>query len=462
MLGKTNATISSGGSGGGGGNLVYAENNLIQPSAAGDKVILRKFVAAPDAKSVFNNASLSYFNAYPIIKNNLLFNNYLATSSSASENYLAQINDDLTLSKITNVTYCFNYLSNDKRSKNVQMGYYGDWIFYKNDDAGCYAFNLRTFQNVDLGSVYIYSGFENYFYRNEANYGRDQNIYKFNTQTGALETYCTLFADIGSDYNYMPMGFYKNYHLCCYDANRFNYAYLRLYKINPDTKEVTELQNYDEVWNFNYVDKNMATLPLCPGYYFMKTTTGTVAYVLKIDDANEVAYWNILNCLGFDSDLLYKNYNVSNQTFTVIKPDENGRQILHIMKFNPENWVTLEMVNAIDLTDVLEEISTSLGLQNPSLYYYTAASDNMNRIKVVMHGDGIYHTVLINFDNNLTSWRVVDNTNYNYDELALTAFLTGNTDEDGKLEVKTTLPDKITVALSTGDVNATISVEGND
>ena len=460
MLGKTNATISSGGSGGGGGNLVYAEDNLIQPSAAGDKVLLRKFVATPESNLInyWENGDNGYFSPSGIVKNNMVFS-IIDKRNNEMDTSLSRINDDLTVSTITNLSYYQAATSSSSYVNTLQTFLLGDWLFYK-IGGFCYAVNIRTFYNLSFQD-FIYSGFENYFYKTAVGYGNDQKIYKFNTQTGSMEDYCTIFPSVGSYFYYYPLGFYKNYHLCLYYSGRYLNLNMYLYKVDPETKEVTQVASFGNMEDlFTYNDTDLPTIPLYPGYYFINSST---PYVLKIDDENETAIYRPINCLGFEGQLYAGHYNSVNQTFTVSKKDENDHRMLYILKFNPDNWTVLEMINTIDLTNTFEQIRNENSWESCSLIFYSAVSDDLNRIFVVLgENTGDLHQYLINFNNNLTDWQVVDNANYNYDELTFTAFLTGNTDEDDKLEVKTILPDKINVVLSTGDIDATISVKGND
>ena len=460
MLGKTNATVNSGGSGGGGGNLVYAEDNLIQLSAAGDKVLLRKFVATPESNLInyWVSGDNDYFSPSGIVKNNMVFS-IINKRNIEVDVSLSRINDDLTVSTITNLSYYQTASGSYTYVNTLQTFLLGDWLFYKINNF-CYAVNIRTFYNLSF-QAFIYSGFENYFYRQGVGYGNDQKIYKFNTQTGSMEDYCTVFPSVGSYYYYYPLGFYKNYHLCFYYNGRYPDPTMYLYKVDPETKEVTRVASFGNMEDlFTYNDTTLPTIPLYPGYYFINSST---PYVLKIDDENETVIYRPMNCLGFEGQLYAGHYNSINQTFTVSKKDENDHQMLYILKFNPDNWTVLEMINTIDLTNTFEQIRNENSWESCSLIFYSAVSDDLNRIFVVLgENTGDLHQYLINFNNNLTDWQVVDNANYNYDELTFTAFLTGNTDEDDKLEVKTILPDKINVVLSTGDIDATISVKGND
>ena len=154
MLGKTNATVSSGGSGGGGGNLVYAEDNLIQPSTAGDKVLLRKFVATPESNLInyWVSGSNSYFSPSGIVKNNMVFS-IINKRNNEMDVSLSRINDDLTVSTITNLSYYQTATSSSSYVNTLQTFLLGDWLFYK-VYVYCNAVNIRTFSIKSLIVIY--------------------------------------------------------------------------------------------------------------------------------------------------------------------------------------------------------------------------------------------------------------------------------------------------------------------
>ena len=181
--------------------------------------------------------------------------------------------------------------------------------------------------------------------------------------------------------------------------------------------------------------------------------------MIKIDESAQTFYYAPLNCLGFEDDISPAHYNTTNKTFTIIKP-EDSHIFLNILKFNPEKWRELEFFERIDLTDSLENFRQSIGAENLSVSRYKYVSDDLNRLNLVVYDGSSCYALIMNLKNNLTSWQAVPDFTYNYNKCTLTAITTGKTDEHEKIEVKTTLPDKISISLNANDTNATITVEG--
>lgn len=462
MQGKTNATAGS--VGGGGGDLLYAWNKRVSNDAsAGDKVLLKRFATTemqhneipevPD-RSKYGLSLLG------IIGNNLLFNAIDIGNANRTQT-LNVINDDLSVNKIMNLSYdAGNDHLNDVYYRNTTYDFLlGKWLFY----CGSYSsngVNLATLQNNQYNRL-IYQGADNIFSMNAISYGNSQNLYKFNETTGAMDLYCTVFPDVGSYYRFYSGMFYKNLFLCHHSSNQFFDCYLKLFKIDPETKTVTLLKNYgDYLWKIDSNNEMAPFVQLCPGYAL--ATGNGIYYCIKLDDQNETMKYNIIDTLGY-SGLHNQYYNHQNQTFSILQNTEDDRLVLHIVKFNPENILSFEKVKDVDLTQVRDELAATTGLNDWEVYDYGAVSDNLNRIRIVFKtasGTTRYQSVLVNIETKLSDWTIIDDTFYNYDDKVLTAITTGNQDADGKFEIKSTLPDKINVRLDTGEVDAEITVDG--
>ncbi len=440
MKGKTNSALGGGGSGG--GELIFAENALNKDSVeAGEKVLLRRFTATPEIKcyrTKSNNILCS-----PILKDRFII--YENTNEPQG---LYTIEDDLTFKKIT----AFSHLISTSSSCYERALLFDNWLFYGNPSNLFYAVNLRTLDNPYFGYI-KYSGCENFFFTT----AYSAEIFNFNTQTGSMEKYFTVFQSIPYQYTYIPLLFYKDTVAVLYYYYNSNQR-IYLYKLNHETQEKEELVYFEET-NSKSINTDAALrFPLTPSCYFMQKQNGN-NYVLKIDESGKTFYQGVLNCLGFEKEITAAGYNPLNRTFTIIK-QEGPQTFLNILRFDPENWTKLEFVEKIDLTDTLENFRQSVGAESISVTKTQYVTEDLRRINLELRDKSSYYGVIINLKNNFTSWQAVPDFPYNYNESTVTALTTGKTDEHKKIEVKATLPEKISVTLNTNDVNATITAEG--
>ena len=426
MKGKTNSAHSGGGSNG--GNLVFAENALEKDSVgAGEKVLLRRFAATPEIKGYEDRYREPICS--PILKNR-----FIILDDPNSSQYLATIEDDATFKKITNLSNSMN----DSSTTRGRAFFIDDWIFYGNTSDLFYAVNINSLENPMFNNIQ-YSGCENYFFtrRNSA------EVLKFNSQTGTMEKYSTFLETIPYQYTYIPLLFYKDTLLTIYHFYQ-SYQSISLYKLNPDTQEKEDLYWFED---------NTKTFSIEFKFNFQLTPTccclkekRNVYYVIKLDESCKTFHIAPLNCLGFEDDISSTLYNPSNRTFTIIK-QEGSQTFLNILRFDPENWTKLEFVEKIDLTDTLENFKQRTGIRDFSITKYQFLTEDLSKLHLVLYDKSNYYRFIINLKNNLTTWQAVSDSTYNYNESTLTAITTGKTNENQEIEVKTILPEKISVSL---------------
>ena len=439
MKGKTNSALGGGGSGG--GELIFAENALNKDSVeAGEKVLLRRFTASPQISGY--EAKYKEPICSPILKNRFVF-----IEDSNSGQYLATIEDDLTFKKITKLLHTLS----DYTSTRARAIFIDGWIFYGDTSRLLNAVNIDSLEFLTFSNIQ-YSGCENYFFTK----GTSVELCKFNTQTGDMEKCFTVLDKIPYQFVLTPLLLYKDILLTFYYISQGDKE-IFLYKLNQDTGEKEELAYFaDKAKSFSAEFK--FCFPLTPTCCCLKGAKD-LYYVIKIDESCKTFYVARLNCLGFENDISSTLYNTSNRTFTIIKQEES-RTFLNILKFDPENWKKLEFVEKIDLTDTLESFKQSAGVGDLSIIKYQFLTEDLNRLNLVLYDKSSYYNLIINLKNNFLNWQIVPDFTYNYNEATLTAITTGKTDDHQKIEVKTTLPEKIPVSLNTNNVNATITVEG--
>ena len=441
MKGKTNSACG----GTGDGDVVFAENQLGKdPVEAGEKVLVRRFSSVPDATHYAYQTNS--FSCLPIIKNR-----FVVITNANSKGELAVIEDDSSLKTITRLTYYNDYSPNNYE----QTFMIDNWILYCIRDTSVSAINTDTLVNVKHYNL-TYSGYDKYFYSTYSM--KECSIWKFNTQNGAMERYFTIHQPLEYNYRYIPLLFYNDALLTYYSYNGYRDIYL--YKINRETQEKEEAVHIENATSIFDTNKEICSIFLYPSCCCIKKVGGGY-HVVKIGEDGKTLFYTPLNCLGFEDDLATIRYNTTLKTFTIIKT-EDSKTYLYILKFDPEKLITLEFVEKIDLTDALEKFRQSIGAEKISVYKYTSVTDDMNRLQALLYdGKRFYYAVIINLQNTLTGWQAVVDSTYNYNKCSLTAISTGNTDADKKVELKTVLPNKVSVTLNTNDIDATIKVEGN-
>ena len=440
MKGKTNSAHGSAGTSG--GDLILAENALDKDSAeAGEKVLVRRFTAQPEAVQYYKKSTDII--CLPILKNRATI---VETPSSSQQ--LVTIEDGSSLKKITDLTYKINPSSTYKEHALL----FDDWLIYGNISNPYYSVNINTQTNLSLGSI-TYTGNENYFFKTLD--GGSGCLYKFNTQTGTLDNYFTIFDSIGYLYTYIPLLFYKDTVLLFHAYRSADTLYL--YKLNHETHQKEEIVSLKDAITI-FSPSTDSICRLSPNCCCVKKVGGGY-HVIKIDEGCQTFYYAPINCLGFEDDISPDIYNTTNRTFSVVK-QEGAQTFLNILSFNPDHWKELEFVEKIDLTAAIENFRVSIGAEKVNVTKYKSISDDLNRLTLLLNDGSTYYAVFINIRNKLTNWQAVPDFTYNYNACSLTAITTGKLDEHKKIEVKTVLPDKIPVSLSTNNINATITVEG--
>lgn len=462
--GYTNAVINFTNNSGGSGDEISADNLIINgKDSVGDKVIVKRYSTQ---FLNYNELLLQYSNgnnmryaisSFGIIGDNLLINAKYINSNRYQT--LNVINNDLSINEIITLTYATtgDYVDYAYNLETTTTFMLGDWLFYKSNEKCC-CYNLKTKQNRRFDK-YIYMGSDNIFSTTEVSYGNDQNLYKFNEETGNMDFYCTVFSKVESYYLFFPLMFYNNYFLCIHDSQRYHKYNLKLYKIDPEQKIVTLLHNYGDFGGiFTYIYEYAPTIQLCPNYC-LNIYNDTTTYCITIDTETENVKYNIVDTKSYLLRLFM--YNNNNQTFSLLTKDDNDNLFLKILKFDKNDTSEIKIIKEYNLQPIVNKLNEKYNKTDYTYYIYGPISDNLDKIRIIFHSPSSNYSIkniLISLSDNLSDWCALSDDEFNYDSNSLTGIITQN--NTNKVKVKTILPIELKLTINT-DQDAIITVEGD-
>lgn len=420
MLGKTNAV---GKIGSGQGDVLFAVTDAAPENvSACSKVILNKNT------SVQGHADISQdnFNMKNVVSVPFFGNKYCFCSD------VYEINDDLTISKVTQLPLSMLDSYSNYVTKNGDV-----YAFMYNTPVMWSSYN-KFFYNTSTGFAYKGTAAPLTKFINNSPYYLQQivtsstnkvDIYKFENNTDVLVYEKSLPKDFeASDFLYNDL-------LITTDSSGKQYVY----KIDFEAQSDVLLATYTDickrtgsVWYSTFQVSDNKYLKFANGrcYLYTISNDGSIEYGLP-------------DTLGYTINST--SFNPSNNTFVF-----ESEKILHVLQFDAETNKFQEIITT-NLSELLNQIKSAYPDAAKS-FAYTAISDDLTRFGIVFdkttNSVGC-NLVVVSLKNNLSEWIAqVDNVS-NYGMSSLTGFFTGNTDENGLAEVKTTLPPLLTVNLMT-------------
>ena len=445
--GYTNAVINiGGGSGGGGGNLVYAQNNLgIETVPAGEKVLLniRTDVSGYKANTNFSNYD-----------NNTAFlgNDFLVMTSS-----IYKINEDLTL---TQVATCPNELNNPGivyQYKNISywsnkaLNLFNQNTYETNVKSNSYTFGVQDcdkFFNCPSNGGYVYVK------KLDETSLELSDIFNFTCKNMAGNITAT-------DKEFI---FYDKEQQILLLREKINYKYyLGTYKINFESETAEKLQEFSpsilsnasvgrifQVNEHSFLQAGDNKL-----YKYTINANGTLSRIW-IDDKGYASY---IEGRQNNTNSVLSFYNTKTKTFLCVV-----NKIVHILVYDDENLCLNEIITK-DISNIVDSLPIYVPSGGEKIYYYAGPSDDNRYIGVVCDRTSTtsgYYPTIICLDTNVSDFFAENVSRDNFSTTSLVGYTTGNTSENGKIEVSTMLPSKQTITITANANNAEMSVKGVD
>ena len=442
MLGKTNATVSTGGSGGG-GNLVYAQNQLGTESVpAGEKVLLN---VKSDVSGYYSNTSSNY-------KANIFANNFFTTSD-----YVSKINEDLTL---TQVATCPNNLNNPGivyQYKNISywsnngLNLFNQNTYETNLNAYGYTLGVQNcdiFFNVPVNNGYVY------IKKLDETSLELSDVFNFTCKNMAGNQ-----TAINKDFIFYDK---EQQILLLYEYINYNY-YLGTYKINFESETAEKLQEFSPSILSNKNDGMVFQIDahsfLQAGdnklYKYTINSDGTLSRIW-IDDKGYASY---IEAKQNDNNYRSGIYNVNTKTFLCVV-----NKIVHILVYDDENLCLNEIITK-DISNIVDSLPIYVPSSGIKTYYYVGLSDDNRYIGIICDKTsttGGYYPTIVCLDTDVSGFSAESISKDDFSTTSLVGYTTGNTSENGKIEVSTMLPSKQTITITANANNAEMSVKGVD
>ena len=445
--GYTNAVINvSGGGSGGGGNLVYAQNNLdIETVPAGEKVLLNIRTDVSDYKA---NTNFSF------VYNNTAFlgNDFFVITSS-----IYKINEDLTLTKVAT---CPNELNNPGivyQYKNISywsnqaLNLFNQNTYETNVNSYSYTLGVQNcdkFFNVPVNSGYVYVK------KLDETSLELSDIFNFTCKNMAGNITATDREFIFYD---------KEQQILLLRENINYYGYLGTYKINFENKTAEKLQEFSpsillntnvertfQVNEHSFLQAGDNKL-----YKYTINANGTLSRIW-IDDKGYASY---IEARQNNTSSFFSFYNTKTKTFLCVV-----NKIVHILVYDDENLCLNEIITK-DISNIVDSLPIYVPSGREKIYYYAGPSDDNRYIGVIcdrkITTDGYYPTIIC-LDTNVSDFFAEKVSRDNFSTTSLVGYATGNTSENGMVEVSTMLPSKQTITITVNADNANIEVKGVD
>ena len=425
---------------------MYAQNNLgIETVPAGEKVLLniRTDVSGYKANTNFSNY---YTNTA------FLGNDFFVMASS-----IYKINEDLTL---TQVATCPNNLNNPGivyQYKNISywsnngLNLFNQNTYETNLNAYSYTLGVQNcdiFFNVPVNNGYVY------IKKLDETSLELSDVFNFTCKNMAGNQ-----TGMGKEFIFYDK---EQQILLLYEYIKYNY-YLGTYKINFESETAEKLQEFSSSIlsnnNNGIVFQIDAHSFLQAGdnklYKYTINAGGTLSRVW-VDDKGYAPYIEVRQN---DSNSSLSFYNTKTKTFLCVVD-----KIVHILVYDDENLCLNEIITK-DISNIVDSLPIYVPSSGEKEYYYVGPSDDNKYIGVVCDRTSTtsgYYPTIVCLDTDVSDFSAENVSRDNFSTTSLVGYTTGNTSEDGMVEISTLLPSKQTITITTNADNANIEVKGVD
>lgn len=250
--------------------------------------------------------------------------------------------------------------------------------------------------------------------------------------------------------------------LLLYEIINYNY-YLGTYKINIENKTAEKLQefspsilsNIDDGRIFQVNEHSFLQAGDNKLYKYTINSDGTLSRIW-IDDKGYASYIeakqnDVSDCSGI--------YNVNTKTFLCVV-----NKIVHILVYDDENLCLNEIITK-DISNIVDSLPIYVPSDGIKTYYYVGLSDDNRYIGIICDKTsqtGGYYPTIVCLDTDVSGFSAESISKDNFSTTSLVGYTTGNTSENGKIEVSTMLPSKQTITITANANNAEMSVKGVD
>lgn len=403
VLCATNAVIVQGGTPApsGDGDLVYAENLTSSIPVEGDKVLLNLQQNYDTHMTDFMNPG-SYTGTVFILHNNDV--NY--TRGYSSRSYLRRWIDG----ELVNVRDLPNLLNGDLHSPKFIVG---DEVCYGYSTNSIYRYNMRTGSTLSSNSYYFTDNLR-YVKSSGIIYNRDGSE-SYTIPNGAVTG-----TDIVINYNDNCLAVCSKTKTILVDCSNF-----------PDCTSKVYTTNYNDL--FGVTGGSV-------GDYVIGSNTAQVLFQKITETGLSTEF--IVDTPTRDSGYHYAQYLNTEKIFTTM--NLSNQMVIYAFDSDLKIWSPVNVPDEVQKqfvedyeawgTDKGFQISTNSRLE---VFGWCLSKDTYDhRTRVMQVADGV-------------SPYLMDNEKVNYDSIStVTAFATGSTDEEGRYEVKTVLPNTLTATIT--------------